>query len=186
MLADPPAVLDACVLAPFGVCDLFLRLAEAPSLYSPRWTNEILGEVRRTQITRLSWPEHLADYWAKQVSSSFPEALVESYESLISECQNEAGDRHVLAAAIKASSPVVVTFNLKHFRLNALAPYGITACHPADYLCTLYDANDDGVVSRIQDISVKRRLEPIEVLRRLRRPLPRFVEYVTQAQGWTL
>lgn len=36
MRANDPVVLDACVLAPFGVCDLFLRLAEEPRLYCPR------------------------------------------------------------------------------------------------------------------------------------------------------
>jgi hypothetical protein len=36
MRADFKVVLDACVLANFGVCDLLLRLAERPRLYLPR------------------------------------------------------------------------------------------------------------------------------------------------------
>ena len=95
-------VLEACVLAPFSVCDLLLRLAEAPALFAPKWSSEILVEVHRTQIGKLGWPDHLANHWRHEVTASFPEALVTGYESLIDECHNHEGDRHVLAAAIKA------------------------------------------------------------------------------------
>jgi hypothetical protein len=43
MRADFKVVLDACVLANFGVCDLLLRLAERPRLYLPRWSEELLA-----------------------------------------------------------------------------------------------------------------------------------------------
>lgn len=45
MQADFQVVLDACVLANAGLCDLFLRLAEPPRLYLPLWSQEILDEV---------------------------------------------------------------------------------------------------------------------------------------------
>ena len=47
------AVLDSCVLANYAVCDLFLRLAETPSLYVPHWNDEILSEVKRTHVRLL-------------------------------------------------------------------------------------------------------------------------------------
>ena len=50
MQADFPIMLDACVLANTGVCDLFLRLAETPRMYLPRWSATILDEVKRTQM----------------------------------------------------------------------------------------------------------------------------------------
>jgi len=68
---DTAVLLDACVLAPFSVCDLFLRLAEEPRLYRPRWSEEILAEVRRTQIDKLGWPEHLAYYWVSRCRPAF-------------------------------------------------------------------------------------------------------------------
>jgi hypothetical protein len=43
--ANYRVVLDACVLANHGICDLFLRLAEHPRLYSPIWSSEILDET---------------------------------------------------------------------------------------------------------------------------------------------
>ncbi len=45
MRADFKIVLDACVLANFSVCDLYLRLAERPRLYLPRWSTQILDET---------------------------------------------------------------------------------------------------------------------------------------------
>ena len=72
MRAVSPVILDANVLAPFSVCDLYLRLAEEPRVYSPRGSSDILDEVRRTQIEKLSWPNHLANYWRDQVTAAFP------------------------------------------------------------------------------------------------------------------
>ena len=43
------AVLDTCVLAPMPVCDTLLRLAEEPaSFYAPKWSADILTELRST------------------------------------------------------------------------------------------------------------------------------------------
>jgi hypothetical protein len=85
MHADFPVILDACVLANVGVCDLFLRLAESPRLYLPRWSSLILEEVKRTQMNKLNpaWPEDLADQWRQAVMAAFPEAMIEGFEHLI-------------------------------------------------------------------------------------------------------
>ena len=41
------AVLDACVLYNAGVRDALLVQAESPSLYLPRWSEEIIVEMSR-------------------------------------------------------------------------------------------------------------------------------------------
>jgi hypothetical protein len=46
----------------------------------------------------------------------------------------DANDRHVLAAAIVGRCDVIVTANLKDFP-EAVAPFGIEARHPDDFLC---------------------------------------------------
>jgi hypothetical protein len=56
MHGDFPVVLDACVLANGRLCDLYLRLAEPPRLYSPVWSEEILHEVHRVQTQKLKRP----------------------------------------------------------------------------------------------------------------------------------
>ena len=78
MIADFPVLLDACVLANFGVCDLLLRLAEEPRMFSPRWSEFILEEVRRTHLERLKppWPEAIANSWQASVRAAFEEDRV--------------------------------------------------------------------------------------------------------------
>jgi hypothetical protein len=36
------------VLAPMPLCDTLLRLAEDPAFYIPKWSNDILRELRTT------------------------------------------------------------------------------------------------------------------------------------------
>jgi hypothetical protein len=60
MRADFKVVLDACVLANYGVAKLLLSLAEKPRLYLPIWSEEILAETRRTQVERFKWEERIS------------------------------------------------------------------------------------------------------------------------------
>ena len=85
MQADFPILLDACVLANAGVCELYLRLVETPRLYLPRWSATILDEVKRTQTTKLKrpFPEDLADHWRQEVTAAFPEAMIAGYEHFL-------------------------------------------------------------------------------------------------------
>lgn len=176
MLADFKVVVDACVLANYAVCDLFLRLAEAPRLYLPRWSTAILDEVRNVQLNKLPkrWPEKLADSWREAVITAFPEAVVDNYEHLMEHLQNDPGDRHVLAVSIRSGASVIVTFNLKHFPKEALEPWGIEAFHPQDYLLTLYSMAPGVVVSKIHDIAHRRGQDLLDVLMHLGRALPDF------------
>jgi len=153
--ADFRVVLDACVLANFGVCDLFLRLAEQPRLYTPRWSEKILGEVKRTHLRKLKWPKKLAESWQQTVRANFPEASVAGYEPLVSKLRNHQKDRHVLAAAIKGHAPLIVTFNLRDFPESALQPWGVQVAHPEEYLLALYEMHPAVVMGKISAISKK-------------------------------
>src|SRR5439155_24300291 len=70
--ADFRVVLDACVLAPANVCDLLLNLAETPRLYVPIWSEEILAEVRRTQIAKLGFSEQWRTTGRLKCAATFP------------------------------------------------------------------------------------------------------------------
>lgn len=62
------------------------------------------------------------------------------YEALIpSLILPDPDDRHVLAAAIRCNASVIVTFNLKDFPEQALAPYGIESQHPDEFILHLID-----------------------------------------------
>jgi predicted nucleic acid-binding protein len=186
MSADSRAVLDACVLANFGLCDLLLTLAETPRLYQPVRNREILNEVQRTQTGKLGWPDGLSKSWREAVESAFPEAMVTVHPSLVAACSNHAKDRHVLATAIQGHAELIVTSNLKHFPANALKPWDACACHPADYLITQYSLNASEVVTQLEAIAHKRKRTLEEHLALLARTVPSFAAHLAKAEGWDL
>ena len=82
--ANYKVVLDACVLANHGVCDLFLRLAERPRLYTPVWSARILEETNRTHKAKLAWPEELADHWFPAPFATSPHKLAPFMSGILS------------------------------------------------------------------------------------------------------
>ncbi len=173
MQAGFKVFIDACVLVNISVCDLLLRLAEHPRQYLPLWSDEVLTETRRAQA-KLRWPSHLIESFEAALRSTFPEALVSGYEHLISEVTNDPKDQHVLAAAIHARAEIILTFNLRDFPGEALAPWGIEAMHPQDYLLTLYEMDSRQVAIRIAEIAAKRGEDVEDTLMRLGESLPVF------------
>ena len=151
MNAEFPVVLDACLLANQRVTDLFLRLAETPRLYLPKWSEGILDETDRT-LAKLNWPEDLIAYRRKQMLQHFPEVIVDGYVAIEGCLTNDPKDRHVLAAAIRARCEVIVSFNVKDFPETALDPWGIEVQHPSKFLASLYSLNGGLVVQRLHEI----------------------------------
>jgi len=183
MRADYKVVIDACVLANFGLCDLFLRLAETPRLYLPIWNEHILKEVERTQTQKLGWNSRLARSWQQEVRHHFPEALTDGWEVLENQCLNDEKDRHVLACAIKAQAELIVTFNLKHFPSSTLEPWSVRAEHPQDYLLALYSMEPALVMLRLGEISQKRDRDLQDILIHLGKSVPAFSQHVLEDIG---
>jgi len=166
-------VIDACVLAVFAVADLLLRIAERSSLFTPRWTGRILEEMHRAHL-KFGWGKCASASFHACLDPAFPEASIEGYEPLIEQCTNEEGDRHVLAAAIKSQVARIVTFNLDDFSKAALAPWGITAVHPSDYLLELYAKDSRAVRKALGAQARKRRMKVEERLAIMAEHVPDF------------
>lgn len=172
MPARPPiVVLDACVLANQTVADLLLRLAEDPPLILPRWTEEILGEVRRTH-RKLAWPDALAESWQGDVTACFPEASFSAPARLTARLRNQAKDRHVLGTAIVSEAGTIVTFNLRDFPAPALSPWGIQAKHPDAFVLELMRRRPIEMLTKAEGMA--RRHGIAKTLEKLRRDLPTF------------
>ncbi|MGP9725504.1 PIN domain-containing protein [Corynebacterium sp. AOP40-9SA-29] len=132
-------VLDACVILPAGLNDTILRLAEADS-FGVRWSAMIMEEVRRNMVgTKFNIPEEAADRRLAAMRAAFPFAEVTGYEALIPVMDNDEKDRHVLAAAVRSEANTIVTRNLKDFPDVSLAPWGIEAVHPDQFLLNQLD-----------------------------------------------
>jgi predicted nucleic acid-binding protein len=140
-------VLDACVLFPYSLRDTLLRAADA-AFYQLYWSAEILDEMTRNLVAKGTTTDEKAASLAKQMNSYFPEAMISGHEPLIAAMKNDAKDRHVAAAAVKAGAQVVVTSNLKDFRE---LPDGIEAQSPDDFLCNLFDLDPQRMCELIRE-----------------------------------
>lgn len=109
------AILDTCVLAPMPLCDTLLRLAEDPAFHIPRWTDDILRELRST-LVRMGYNESQATRRVTAMETAFEDARVTGYECLVASMTNDPKDRHVLAAAVRCGAHAIITDNVRHSR----------------------------------------------------------------------
>ena len=128
MTGIPLVVLDACVLSNFSLFDMLLRLAEPPRIFEPKWSDEIIRETTRTLQSKLQWPNSLTAHFEAELRVHFREAWISGYEPLIPRMTNDEKDRHVVAAAVHGSAPIILTCNLRHFRPEHLEPWEPSHC----------------------------------------------------------
>jgi hypothetical protein len=119
-----------------------------------------MSELRRNLISNAGLARAAVDRRIAAMTASFPDATVTGYEPLVSEMANHEKDRHVLAAAVRAGAEVIVTANLKDFPTAALAPYGITAVHPDDFLLDQLDLYPRVVLNCLDGQILANRREP--------------------------
>jgi predicted nucleic acid-binding protein len=182
VFADFRVVLDACVLANQAVTDVFLRFAQEPRIFLPRWSEAILEETRRAHLL-LAWEERLVASFDAKLREHFPEALVTGYEWLLDRCENDPGDRHVLACAIQAQAEVITTFNLRHFPAEALRPWNIVAMHPQDQLLSLYGLEQQLALYKLTRIASRKQMDLKDYLIDLGRFVPAFSGHILEEIG---
>lgn len=151
-MASFVAVFDACVLYPASVRDLLLHLA-LTDLFRARWTDRIHEEwIRAVLKQRQDLMRAQLERTRALMNQAVPDCLVHSHEGLIGGLNlPDPDDRHVLAAAIRCQAGVIVTYNLKHFPEDALAPYGIEAQHPDQFVSHLFDIDAGAVCAAVRD-----------------------------------
>ena len=185
MKGERRAVLDACVLIPMPLADTLLRMAESPSLFSPKWSQTIMDEVTRNLIQKWGMPPGKAQRRESELRRHFSEAWVEGYDPMIELMSNDPGDRHVLAAAAYSQSDLIITYNLRHFPANALQPWRIEAQAPSTFLRGLYERDPFLVVEKLQDQAANVGLPLTRLLDSLATNVPSFVNWLRQGKGIT-
>lgn len=131
----------------------FTAFLDANVFYGARLRSLVLF-LAQTKVFRARWSEHVHDEWIRNLLRNRPDltraslektrramdgsvldALVTGYEPLIpAMALPDPDDRHVLAAAVVCRASCIVTFNLAHFPETVLAPFGLHAVHPDDFL----------------------------------------------------
>jgi hypothetical protein len=155
------ALLDACVIHPVAVIDSLLSAAHL-GLYAPKWTTRIEQEWMKSLEVRTGQPQDAFLRRRDAIRDACPDwevpevAWAQLIPSLVLPDPN---DVHVLAAAIAGHADCIVTGNLKDFPDDVLAPFGISAIHPDEFLVAQMDLDEIGMLG-----AFKRQRE------RLRRP----------------
>ena len=166
----PRAVLDSCVLYPPGLRNLFMWLA-VEELFMPKWTAKIHEEWMENALeddAKKNFPPRLEraklERTRELMDRHAPRSLVTDYEHWIPTLAlPDADDRHILAAAIEAGAESIVTFNHRHFPATALAPYGVEAVKPDDFLCALFDEQPDSFMSAVNALLASLKNPPMSV-----------------------
>lgn len=141
------AVYDACVLYPAPVRDLLMEIAIS-DLVRARWTERIHQEWMSSLVKDRPDIKQRIHQTRTLMDAVIPDALVTHYESLIDGITlPDPKDRHVLAAAIKCGAQIIVTANLKDFPPEFLAPYGIEALHPDEFIEHQFGLNQGAVIA---------------------------------------
>jgi predicted nucleic acid-binding protein len=169
-------LIDANVLFPTVQREVVLSQARAGA-FTPLWSPRILEEWRRAA-------EKLGPDQGVIVAGEIAALKAEWSDAEITpETGSEAqfwlpdpNDIHVLAAAVQAEAPVILTQNLKDFPASELTPLNIRAVHPDAFLTDLLaDAPDPvakavmTVLERASDLSPDE-ITQASVLKRARLP----------------
>ena len=110
-------------------------------LFRARWTDQIHEEWIRSVIkNRSDLKREQLERTRSLMNSHIRDCLVTDYEDLIGGLTlPDPDDRHVLAAAIRGSASVIVTFNLDDFPSEYLDKFGIETQHPDEFITHLID-----------------------------------------------
>jgi predicted nucleic acid-binding protein len=174
------ALYDANVLYPSTLRDVLIRVGIA-QLVRPRWSDQILDET--FQNLQANRPDLHAEQLRRTrdlMNRALRDVLVTGHLDLIDTLDlPDRDDRHVLAAAIAGGAQVIVTKNLRDFPAWALAPHGLIAEHPDDFLVNLVQEHSS-VVAGIVDAIARtwRNVDPEIVLKSLTVEAPRTAELI--------
>ncbi len=157
-------VYDACTLYPAPLRDLLMQLAVA-DLFRARWSSRIHEEwIRGVLRNRSDITRAQLDRTRELMDQNVRDCLVTGHEGLIPGLSlPDADDRHVLAAAIHCHADAIITFNLKHFPDEVLAPLGIEAIHPDDFAANELDLDPPAVCDSVKIVRARLRRPQVSV-----------------------
>jgi predicted nucleic acid-binding protein len=157
------------------LCDTLLRLAEDPAFYIPKWSADILDELRRT-LQRMGYTPAQAERRIVAMESAFEDASVTGYQGLARTMTNDPKDRHVVAAAVRCGAHAIITHNVKHFPRETVEAYDLDILTPDDFLTHQFHFNEELLVEKLVAQAAARRVSLDGLLDRLERSVPNAVK----------
>ncbi len=173
-MAQYAVLLDACVLYPFGLRDLLVQLATT-GIFRARWTNQIHSEWMGNLVKK-GLPIEQLESIRDLMEQAIPDAQITGHDPLIGSIKKQKlpdeKDAHVIAAAIRGNVDMIVTWNIKDFPEELLAPYHIEVQEPDDFLLNQFGLDAAKVLQSVKACRMRLtdpELTPIEYLKMLER-----------------
>lgn len=132
--------------------------------------------MKRALETQIGLSPAKTAYLVRELRRHFGDCWVTGFEPLVRKMTNDAKDRHVLAAAVRAKAQSVVTFDKRHFPPAATSPWNVKAVGPSTFLEELYDDAPAIVIERIRQQAADLDCGLPEQLTVLGKAVPSFVE----------
>jgi predicted nucleic acid-binding protein len=176
------AVLDADILYPLPLRDTLLSAAYE-GCFQPVWSADILNEAIHNLLADNRIGPDSAVALRRDLDTHFADALAHGYRPLIAKMRNHPKDRHVAACAVAAEASLIVTSNVKDFKL---LPEGVVAVTPDDFLLRLMQEAPDLLGAALDAQSARLKRKPMDVaaiLGLLRIVAPKFVTAWLTAHG---
>jgi len=150
-LSSFTAFYDANVLYGSALRNFLMHLA-LTGLFRARWSAGVHEEWMTALLrNRPDLSREKLERTRMLMDKAAEDALVTGYEDLIEALRlPDPDDRHVLAAAIRGRVDVIVTVNVRDFPAEVLAPFGIDAQHPDEFIVHLLDLSPGLVLAAAQ------------------------------------
>jgi hypothetical protein len=163
-LGNFTAFLDASVLYPAPLRDLLLELAVC-DLYRAKWSNAVHEEwITALLRTRGDLDRAKLERTRQMMNAHVRDALITEFETLIDILAlPDPNDRHVLAAAIKGRSDLIVTSNIRHFPSSSLQLWGIEAQHPDEFLANQFHLSQPVFLQAVRTVRLRLKNPPKSV-----------------------
>ncbi|MDH5798327.1 MAG: PIN domain-containing protein [Paracoccaceae bacterium] len=149
------AVLDACVMYPTVMREVLLASADR-GFFEPLWSETILREWLVAAGKRGALEKAQAQGDQALLKANWQNAQIEEPAGLADRFYlPDPNDRHVLATAVGAGAPVIITMNLRDFPARLLAEHGISAIHPDALLRGFFEADPERMRSAVELVRTK-------------------------------
>lgn len=129
-------MLDTCVLYPAILRDFLLALASR-GLYQPLWSDGVAAEWLHLVARRNPTERDHTQALLMRMTARWPDGRAAPGAPERLDLPDTA-DRHVLAAAIEGGANLILTDNWRDFPRATLAPHGLRAITPDDFVMQLW------------------------------------------------
>ena len=136
-------LLDTCVIYPTVMRQMILGVAGAGA-FTPLWSERIIAEWLHAAAKLGPDAQAQATGEAALMAVAWPDAAIRYPPSLEARLWlPDAGDIHVLAAAIAGSADGILTLNASDFPRNVLAEEGLWRADPDAFLHGIWQARPE-------------------------------------------